>query len=48
VELFVQTPKGWKGIAVCYTHKEAEEFQQRIVQGKVTLKYQHEKVFKIG
>ena len=48
VELFVQTPKGWKGIAVCYTHKEAEEFQQRIVQGRVTLKYQHEKVFKIG
>jgi hypothetical protein len=48
VELFVQTPKGWKGIAVCYTRQEAEEFKQRIVQGRVTLKYEHEKVFKIG
>jgi hypothetical protein len=48
VQLYVLTPKGWKGIAVCYTHKEAEEFKERILQGKVTLKYEHEKVFKIG
>jgi len=48
VQLYIRTPKGWKGIAVCHTHKEAEEFKQRIVQGRVTLKYEHEKVFKIG
>jgi len=47
VELVVQTPNGWKGIAVCYTRQQAEEFKQRILSGRVTLKYQHEKVFKI-
>lgn len=48
VTLFVGTTSGWKSIAVCYTRQEAEEFQQRTISGKVVLKYQHEKVFKIG
>ena len=48
VTLYVRTPKGWNSIAVCYTRQEAEEFQQRIVQGRVILKYEHEKVFTIG
>lgn len=48
VTLYVRTVRGWNSIAVCYTRQDAEEFKQRIVQGKVTLKYEHEKVFKIG
>ena len=48
VQLYVRTPKGWNSVAVCWTHKEAEEFKERIKQGKITLKYEHEKVFKIG
>jgi len=48
VTLYVQTPKGWNSVAVCYTRQEAEEFKERIVRGRFTLKYEHEKVFKIG
>jgi len=48
VQLYIRTPKGWNGIGVFFTHQQAEEWKQRIIQGKITLKYQHEKVFKIG
>lgn len=48
VQLYVRTPKGWNGIGVFFTRQQAEEWKQRIIQGKITLKYEHEKVFKIG
>jgi hypothetical protein len=48
VQLYIRTPKGWNGIGVFFTRQQAEEFKQRILSGRVTLKYEHEKVFKIG
>jgi hypothetical protein len=48
VQLYVRTPKGWNGIGVFFTRQQAEEWKQRIILGKITLKYEHEKVFKIG
>ena len=48
VQLYVRTPKGWNGIGVFFTRQQAEEWKQRIIQGKITLKYEHKKVFKIG
>jgi hypothetical protein len=48
VELYIRTPKGWRGIGVFFTRQEAEEWKQRIIQGKITIKGDHELRFKIG
>jgi len=48
VQLYIRTPKGWSSCAVCWTRAHAEEYKQRILSGKIKLKYPHELRFKIG
>ena len=47
VEVLVKTSKGWNAIAVCYTKADAQEWIDRILAGKIKLKYGHENEFKI-
>jgi hypothetical protein len=45
--LYVKTSKGWNTIGLYWTVDDAERAVDKIINGKIRLRYDHEKVFKI-
>ena len=47
VEVEMLTDRGWVGIAVCWTQREAEAHIEQVRSGKIRYKYPHKMEFRI-